>query len=93
MKNSETPMFKRVIAIAGIILLVGIYVVLLFEAIFGEMGPGSAFAGCAAATIAIPILLWLILWVYTALTGNRTVASADPYGKNDIPAKDSSDAE
>ncbi len=91
MKNNETPMFKRIVAIVGIILLVGIYVVLLFEAIFGDMGPGSAFAGCAAATVAIPILLWLILWVYTALTGNRTVASADPYGRNDVSTKEDGD--
>ena len=40
-------------------------------------------AGCAAATVAIPIALWLILWVYTALTGKKTVASADPYGDYD----------
>lgn len=83
MKNNETPLFKRVAAIIGIVLLVGIYIVLFAEALFGDMGPGSAFAGCAAATVAIPIFLWLILWVYTALTGNRTVASADPYGKFD----------
>ncbi len=83
MKENNNAMFKRVVAIVGIVLLVGIYVVLLFEAIFGEMGPGSAFAGCAAATVAIPIALWLILWVYTALTGKKTVASADPYGDYD----------
>ncbi|WP_408070811.1 hypothetical protein [Butyrivibrio sp. JL13D10] len=83
MEKKETPVFKRIAAIIGIILLLGVYVVLLFEALFGDMGPGSAFAGCAAATVAIPIFLWLILWVYTALTGKKTVASPDPYGKYD----------
>ncbi len=81
MENNKTPMFKRVLAILGIVLLLGVYVVFFVQAVFGKTGPGSAFAACAAATVAIPILVWLILWVYTALTGKRTVASADPYGR------------
>ncbi|WP_051656599.1 hypothetical protein [Butyrivibrio sp. AE3004] len=81
-ENTKTPMFKRVLAILGIVLLLGVYVVFFIQALFGQTGPGSAFAACAASTIAIPIILWLILWVYTALTGKTTVASADPYGRN-----------
>ena len=81
--KNETPLFKRIVALIGVVLLVGIYVVLFIEAVFGKTGAGSAFITCAAATVAIPIAVWLILWVYTALTGKRTVASADPYGRFD----------
>ena len=82
-ENKKTPLAKRIIAWGGIVLLLLVYVVFFFVALFGKTGPGSAFLACAAATIAIPILVWLILWVYTALSGKRTVASSDPYGRFD----------
>ena len=82
-EKKETPMVKRIIALAGVVLLLGVYLVFIIQALFGKTGPGSAFLACAAATVAIPIVVWLILWVYTVLTGKRTVASADPYGKYD----------
>ncbi|WP_051208814.1 hypothetical protein [Butyrivibrio sp. WCD3002] len=82
-ENKKTPLAKRVIAWVCIVLLLLVYVVFFFVALFGKTGPGSAFLACAAATVAIPILVWLILWVYTALSGKRTVASPDPYGKFD----------
>ncbi len=82
-EREETPKFKRVVALIGVVLLIGVYVVFLLQAFFGKTGPGSAFVACAAATVAIPIAVWLILWVYTVLTGKHTVASADPYGKYD----------
>ena len=83
-KNTQgTPLFKRVVALAGVILLIGIYIVFFFQAVFGKTGPESAFLTCAAATIGIPIVVWMILWVYTYITGNRTVASPDPYGRAD----------
>ena len=89
--ENKTPLFKRVVAIIGIVLLVGLYVNLLVQAIFGSTGIGGAFVTAAAATVAIPILIWLILWVYTALTGKRTVASADPYGRYDVTSLNKED--
>lgn len=82
-ETAKTPMAKRVIALAGVLLLVGVYVRFFIYALFGKTGAGSAFVACAAATVAIPIFTWLLLWAYTALTGKRTVASSDPYGKFD----------
>ncbi|MCR5656535.1 MAG: HAD family phosphatase [Butyrivibrio sp.] len=89
--ENKTPLFKRVVAIIGIVLLVGLYVNLLIQAIFGSTGIGGAFVTAAAATVAIPILIWLVLWVYTALTGKRTVASADPYGRYDATSLNKED--
>ena len=87
-RQNETPMFKRIVALVGVLLLIGVYVVFLIQALFGKTGPGSAFLACAAATVAIPIAIWLILWVYSSLTGKRTVASSDPYGRFDTQDSD-----
>lgn len=78
--KKETPMFKRVVALIGVVLLVGMYIVLLVQALFGAPGTETTFIACVAATIAVQIAIWLILWVYTTLTGKTTVASPNPYG-------------
>ena len=78
--KKETPMFKRVVALIGVVLLVGMYIALLVQALFGAPGTEATFIACVAATIAVPIAIWLILWVYTTLTGKTTVASPNPYG-------------
>lgn len=78
MNNKEkTPAWKRILAWVGIVILVGMYLVLLFEALTGSPDTYNVFIGCVAATIAVPILLWLLIWSIGALTGRHTVASLD----------------
>ena len=78
MNNKEkTPVWKRVLAWIGIVILVGMYLVLLFEALTGSPDTYNVFIGCVAATIAVPIVLWLLIWSVGALTGRHTVASLD----------------
>ncbi len=86
MENNKTPLFKRIVALIGVVLLVGMYLVLLVQAVLGAPGTGATFIACAAATVAVPIAIWLILWVYSSVTGKRTVASSDPYGRFDNSA-------
>jgi hypothetical protein len=93
MENNKTPLFKRIIALIGIVLLVGMYIALLVQAVLGAPGTGATFIACAAATVAVPIAIWLILWVYSALTGKRTVASSDPYGRFDNSGMEESEEE
>ena len=78
MNNKEkTPAWKRALAWAGIVILVGMYLVLLYEALTGSPDTYDVFIGCVAATIAVPILLWLLIWAIGVLTGRHTVASLD----------------
>ncbi len=81
-KNEKTPVWKRVLAWVGIVILVGMYLVLLFEALTGSPDTYNVFIGCVAATIAVPIVLWLLIWSIGALTGRHTVASLDPMTSN-----------
>lgn len=78
MDNKEkTPIYKRVLAWIGIIILVGMYLLLLFEAVTGSPDTFNVFIATAAATVAVPIVLWLLIWSIGALTGRHTVASLD----------------
>lgn len=77
MNNEKTPTYKRVLAWIGIIILAGMYIVLLYEAVTASPNTINVFMGCVAATIAVPILLWLIIWSVGIFTGRHTVASLD----------------
>ncbi|MCR5403378.1 MAG: hypothetical protein K6E91_06075 [Butyrivibrio sp.] len=81
-ENVRTPAYKRVLAILGIVLLVGMYLVLLYEAVTGSPDTFNVFIGCAAATVAVPIVLWLLIWTIGAITGKDTIASPR-HGMND----------
>ncbi len=80
--KEKTPAYKRVLAWIGIVILVGMYLFLLFEALTGSPETYNVFIGCVAATIAVPILLWLLIWSIGALTGRHTIASLDPLSSN-----------
>ena len=80
--TNKTPAYKRILALCGIVILVGMYVVLLIEALTGSPDTYNVFIGCVAATIAVPILLWLLIWSIGALTGRHTVASLDAMTSN-----------
>ncbi len=74
----KTPVYKRVLAWIGIIILVGMYLLLLFEALTGSPETYNVFITCVAATIAVPIVLWLLIWAIGAIMGRHTIASLDP---------------
>jgi epoxide hydrolase-like predicted phosphatase len=80
--NEKTPVYKRVLALAGIVLLVGMYVALLLLALLGSPATYNMFLGCVAATVAVPIMLWLAIWAIGALTGRHTIASLDAMTSN-----------
>lgn len=65
------PKIRRAIAWAGIIALAGLYVNLLIQALTASPDTAGAFITCAAATVAIPILIWIILWIYSKWSNNK----------------------
>ena len=76
MNNNEkkwTP--KRILAILIIIFLVLLYVVTLIVAIVNPGDGGRLFAMCLLATVVVPIVAYLYIWVYTKITGKKTIAS------------------
>ncbi len=82
MNETKTPMYKRILALIGIVILVGMYIALLVFALIGSPATQELFFGCVAATVAVPILLWLIIWAVGVITGRHTVASLDAMSSN-----------
>ena len=78
-KNAEahdkTPVFKRYLARTALALIALLYIFFGVSAITGTIGGETAFVSCLIGTMAIPILVWLLLWGYSAMTGKRNIAT------------------
>lgn len=55
---------KRIAAIICVVLLVGMYVATLIVALLDFPGWDRLFQACLVATIGLPILLWIYIWLY-----------------------------
>ncbi len=67
---------RQVAAIVGIGLLVLLYLAALVLSLTGAPAEG-VLALCLFATVAVPILLWVYIWMYGKLTGRHTIADFD----------------
>ena len=61
-KRKITP--KQIAAIVCIVLLVGMYVATLIVALLDFPGADRLFQACLVATIGLPILPWIYIWLY-----------------------------
>ncbi len=80
--NETTPFYKRALALCGLILIGGLVVAFLIVALFGGPNSRDLFMGLAGAIVAVPILLWLLLWGLSAITGRHNIASLDSMTAN-----------
>lgn len=58
---------KQIIAILGVVLLLGLYVITLIMAITDNSSTMSMFEASVVATILIPVLLWTYTFIYKLL--------------------------
>ena len=79
---------KRIVALLGVILLVALYIVTLFVAIFVPDQSGNMLKCCFLATIAIPTLIWIYIWMYGKLSGKHTLADPEYLKVEDTEEKE-----
>lgn len=72
--NNKKVTSKQVVAIAGIAILLLMYLITLFAAIFDKSASGRLFMSSMLATVFIPFLIWIYTWLFGKLTGRRTFA-------------------
>ncbi len=76
---------KRIAAWIAIVLLVALYVITLFVAIFDKTASGKWFITCLLATVIIPLLTWIYIWMYGKVTGKKTMADMHLLEDADAP--------
>ncbi|MCI9221343.1 MAG: hypothetical protein HFH94_16775 [Lachnospiraceae bacterium] len=69
---------KRIVAMAGVVLLVLLYVITLITAIVDSTQSAKWFRICLVATFALPLVIWLYSWMHGRLTGKSAIG--DPQG-------------
>ena len=72
---------KQIAAIFCIVLMVLLYIATLVISLLDFPGSDRLFAACILATIGLPILLWVYIWLYGKITGKRTLV--DPSSAKD----------
>ena len=74
MKNKP----RQIAAIICIVLLVLLYIATLIVSILDFPGSDGLFGACIVATIGLPILLWIFIWLYGKYTNKPTIAEIFP---------------
>lgn len=67
---------KQIAAILCIVLLVLLYIATLVVSLLDFPGSEKLFIACLVATIGLPILLWIYIWLFGKVTGKHTIADA-----------------
>jgi len=80
---------RQIMAIAGIVILVGLYVVTLILAIVNNEYTTRWFTAAIVATVVIPVLIYVYQWIYKSLKKSadeaRTGSYIVPDEAEDIP--------
>lgn len=77
MKKTEKPSKgKRILALAGVILLIGLYVVTFICAIFTTPAAKGLFMACIFATVAVPVMGYAYILVYRVLKKKKEETDA-----------------
>lgn len=69
--NEKRSRVKRIAAIAGVVILVLMYLLLLLFAIIDVAGWQRYFFACMGATIIIPAILWINMYLYDRMMDRR----------------------
>jgi len=73
---------RRIAAVIGIVLLVGLYLLTFISALMGTEGSGRLFRFSLGMTIAVPIFLWIFIWCVGKLQNRHNMASLDILSSN-----------
>ena len=76
-------MIKRILAVIGLIVILGWIIATLALAILPIPMKSVLFTIFAAGCVLLPILLWLLLWMISVVTGKKNVASMEVNKENE----------
>lgn len=78
---------KQIAALVCVVILVALYLITLIFAVADFPGWQRMFGGCLVGTIALPILLWIYIWLYGKIKDRHTIASFDIGGPKHMDEK------
>ena len=76
-------MLKRIFAVIGLIVILGWIIATLALSILPIPMKSVLFPIFAAGCVLLPILLWLLLWMISVVTGKKNIASMEVNKENE----------
>ena len=61
---------KQVLAIIGLVVIIGLYIVTLVLALTGSEETRHLFIASVVCTVAVPVILYVISWLYKLIKGD-----------------------
>ncbi|MCH5266933.1 MAG: hypothetical protein J1E62_01205 [Lachnospiraceae bacterium] len=68
---------KRILAIVGVVLIIGMYVVTFLSAIFVKSMTGTLFIASVVLTLFVPLLIYVVQMVYRMFSREEPVESSE----------------
>lgn len=68
---------KQLIAIGGVLLLIALYLFTFVAAFLKIENWDRLFLASAVATIGVPLLIWIFVWLYNKVSDQRSSTSSD----------------
>ncbi len=72
--SKKKPSARQTAALLGVAFLALLYVITLIAAVTDSSASGAWFRASLGATMALPLLLWIYIWLYGKFTGKRTLS-------------------
>ncbi|MCR4896140.1 MAG: hypothetical protein K5891_05115 [Lachnospiraceae bacterium] len=72
-KEAKKMTPKRIAALLVVVLLVAMYLITLFAALFDPTAGSKLFALCLYATVAVPLMTWITIFLIDRNRGKRTI--------------------
>ena len=74
-KENAADKVRRVAALAGVVLLIGLYLVTFVLAVIGNERSTQLLRFCFGMTIFVPLFIWVVTWCVGVLFHKKTFAS------------------
>ena len=88
-EGKSSMSLKRIAALAGVVILLGMYVVSLIAALFDFPGSDKLFRISFALTLALPIFLFIFIWAIGRMSGKRIISDPEaPSGDADAAGRE-----
>lgn len=62
---------KRIAALVGVLILIGLYAATFIVALLDFPHWERLFQACLAATVGVPILLWIYIWLFEQVSRKK----------------------
>ena len=76
-KGNTADGIRRIAALIGVVLLVGLYLVTFVLAVLGNERSTQLLRFCFGMTIFVPLFIWVVTWCVGTLFHKKTFASLD----------------